>query len=88
MIYCFAVNCTVLWLIFNTNLPQERYYGQGLIRYIREPRSVFRTADTSISLAAIDFTHPESTVRVRATMTVYLLFNICTYARKTDQVVA
>ena len=50
-------------------MSQERYFGQGLIRYIREPRSVFRTADTSISLAAIDFTHPESTVRVRETMT-------------------
>jgi hypothetical protein len=69
MLYCTLLNCTALRLILNTHtnttLLQERYFGQGLIRYIREPKNLFRTPDTSISLAAIDFTHPESTVRVR-----------------------
>lgn len=39
---------------------EERYFGHGRIRYIREPREVFGILDQSVSLGAIDFTSEES----------------------------
>ena len=46
------------------DVSEERYFGHGRIRYIREPREVFGILDQSVSLGAIDFTSEES-VKVR-----------------------
>ena len=42
------------------DVSEERYFGHGRIRYIREPREVFGIVDQSVSLGAIDFTSEES----------------------------
>lgn len=42
------------------DVTEERYFGHGRIRYIREPREVFGALDQSVSLGAIDFTSDES----------------------------
>ena len=56
---------------FSIPITKDRYFGHGRIRYIREPESIFKLKDTSVSLAAIDFTSTDS-VKVKM-MTCFAL---------------